>query len=222
MELEGKIVGGGGYGIAIESTDKKFVAKLIYDTQKCNELQMEAKIQKQARKILLKNNISVKVPEITDVFTKVSKYKNKEYLCGIVMERIFPPDEFEEQVHIALGYKGSDINNVWYVGDSDVYRGFYCNAEMIEAFGANVDDVAYNMGRALRTLIKNGVIPNDVEFILDKNLDVWMIDFGLAEMGNVEPIEYLNKEGWQGLKNDVYVPHEGMPGYESFQAGFLA
>jgi hypothetical protein len=206
-----QVLGGGGYGLVFG--DGEMAIKLLYDKTNPDALVKESMIQQRARQILVCNNIPVKIPRIINT---------RKYLASIEMERIFPPEDFEEQVHIAIGYKGSDINNVWYVGDTDVYRGFYCNAEMIEAFGANIEDVAYNMGRALRTLINNGVIPIDVEFILDKNLDVWMIDFGLAEMGNIDPNEYLNKEGWQGLKNDVYVPHEGMPGYESFQAGFLA
>jgi len=247
MELEGEFVGAGGYGLVISSNDSTEYAKLIsltsndvdalcikliYDINACNSLVKEANVQKRAREILLSNkSIKVSIPKITDVLTKISKYKDKEYLCGIIMERVIPPAELwdmsqdsldQMQVHIALGYKGSDINNIWYVNnDSKLYRGFYADAKMIEALGGDVDSIAYQMGLSLRTLIDNGIIPNDIEFVLDKNLKVWMIDFGLAEFGNIDPIKYLNKEGWDGLKNDVYVPHNGMRGYESFLSGYL-
>lgn len=209
--MQSKILGGGGYGLVFG--EGEIATKVLYDKTNPDALVKESTIQQRARQILVANNIPIRIPRILNT---------RKYLASIAMERIFPPEDFEEQIHIALGYKGTDINNVWYVGDTEVYRGLYANSDLIEAFGADVNDIAYNMGRALRVLLNNGIIPNDVEFILDKNLEVWMIDFGLAEFGNTDPIQYLNKEGWQGLKTDVYVPHEEMPGYEKFQSGFRA
>ncbi len=80
----------------------------------------------------------------------------------------------------------------------------------------SIDDITSLMGKGLALLIDNNILPNDIEWIIDDNLDIWMIDFGLCREGKISREEYLNKTGLEGLANDIYVPKKNMLGYDSF------
>lgn len=55
--------------------------------------------------------------------------------------------------------------------------------------------------------------------MLNKNMEYPIL--GAGDYGKVEPYTLLVEEGSRGLKNDIYIPHEGDEGYEEFLKGYL-
>lgn len=226
------IVGGGGYGIVLYENSK--ATKYFYSETDCKSLSYEADIQKKVRQLFIENNIAIKVPEIYNVYTSYQKLnlgasRDVDVLCGIEMEYIKPLkclDNVSSQIHLAFGYNGDDIDSEWLVSNSQIPRGFYASQVMIEMIlneqnsSVSIDDITSLMGKGLALLLDNNILPNDIEWIIDDNLDVWMIDFGLCREGKISKKEYLNKSGLEGLDNDIYVPKKNMLGYELFIKSF--
>lgn len=225
------IVGGGGYGIVLYEGEKAI--KYFYDENACDSLRYEANIQIKVRQLFLENHI--KIPKIYNVYTKYQKLSLGEsniidVVCGIEMEYIKPLkclDNVSSQIHLAFGYNRDDIDTEWLVNSSRISRGFFMSAELLELIldernsKLSIDDIVSLMGKGLALLLDNNILPNDIEWIIDDNLDIWMIDFGLCREGKISRIEYLNKTGLEGLANDIYVPKKGMLGYESFLKNYL-
>jgi hypothetical protein len=119
----------------------------------------------------------VKVPELSFCYRQPVQYKNKNYLCGITMELLEPPKDFDEQVHCCLGYIQSDIDSSWGqksslpVSDTNPTRGFFASPETLEIIwkeegsDMTVELLAYQMGVVIRALLDNDILPNDVEWI---------------------------------------------------------
>lgn len=217
------IIGGGGYGLVALKENR--ATKYFYDIEACQKIKEEANIQKKVRQIFIDNNINIRVPEIYNIFNSLRKINDITMLCGIEMEYVpilKAIDGISSQIHLAFGYTQDDIDMEWLVASSKIPRGFYASQEMIEIIleeresKLTIDDITSTMGKGIATLLKNNIIPNDVEWILDNNLNIWMIDFGLCREGEMSLEKYLNKSGAEGLVNDIYVPKEGMKGYESF------
>ena len=217
------IIGGGGYGLVALKDDR--ATKYFYDIESCEKIREEATIQKRVRQIFIDNKVNIRVPEIYNVFNSTQKINDKTMLCGIEMEYVpilKAIDGVSSQIHLAFGYTQYDIDSEWIVKDSNIPRGFYASQEMIELIleerksKLTIDDITSTMGKGIALLLKNNIIPNDVEWILDNDLNIWMIDFGLCREGEMSLEKYLNKTGLEGLANDIYVPKKGMKGYESF------
>lgn len=222
------LLGIGGYGVVFQHQNTAI--KLLHDVDKCKELVQEAKIQKKSR-ALLKN--IVKVPKITDYSTYPVHYKNKVYLCGIVMEAVPVLPDFNEQLHMIFGMEdSSDLDESWGqkttepVSAENPTRGFFASPELLEAIWQErgskwtIDKVCYTMGLAIRTLLDAGILPDDVEWVYGHDDEVWLIDFGLCTYSQVDPMIYLTMKGVRGLASDIYVPHKGQKGYEAFLKGY--
>jgi hypothetical protein len=219
------IVGGGGYGVVLYEGNK--ATKYFYSETDCKALEYEANIQRKVRQLFLDNNLSIKIPKIYNVYNHHQKLNifDVPVLCGIEMEYIKPLkclDNISSQIHLAFGYNGDDIDTEWIVNSSGIPRGFYMSAELLELVlnernsKLSIDTITSTMGKGLALLIDNNILPNDVEWIIDDNLDIWMIDFGLCRDAKISKEEYLNKTGLEGLANDIYVPKKSMLGYDSF------
>ncbi len=224
------IRGAGGYGLVVEMPSNK-VIKLLYDRTACKSLQQEASIQQQAYTLLHKYVPEVKVPAIYSVHTQPIYYKNTPYLCGIEMENIHPPEGFQEQVHMLLGYHEDDINEEWGkqmdkpVSTSNPTRGFFASPETMEmiwkAEGSpmTIEYIAYLMGKACKVLLLHNILPIDLEWVWG-NQSLYCIDFGLCEIDSVDPYIFLHKKGVRGLHDDFYIPKKGDRGYTEFMKGF--
>ena len=224
------IIGGGGYGLAVLSDN--LITKYFYEIEECNKIIEEANIQRRVRQIFIDNNINIKVPEIYNVYTRRQKLEliDKDVLCGIEMEYIKPLkciDNIHSQIHLAFGYNGTDIDTEWLVSNSGIPRGFYMSSELLEIVldelksELTINDITSRMGKGISLLLDNNIIPNDIEWIIDEDLNIWMIDFGLCREGYMSKEKYLNKIGLEGLANDIYVPKKEMNGYDSFISSYF-
>lgn len=226
------ILGAGGYGIVVNPNGKKEVFKLFFDLAACKKVAKEAEIQQKAH-ILFKTGLpEVGIPSVTYHTNEVLEYHTKKYLCGIGMENVPPPEGFEEAVHMLLGYHKDDIDTSWGqtqskpVSSTNPTRGFFASPEMMEIIWKEegntmtIDRLAGLMGKSYRLLLNGGIIPIDVEWIYSQGKP-WIIDFGLCEVGQMSPEEFLVTAGSRGLATDFYVPHKGDRGYEAFIKEFL-
>jgi hypothetical protein len=226
------LLGAGSYGLVLESSNLQHAVKLFYDMKACNDIQHEYKIQQDARSVLQQHLPDVHVPALYDCENNITIYNGQKHLCGIVMERLTPPTGYNEMVHTALGYFGSDLNTSWGritsqpVDESNPTRGFFADANHLEdiweAEGSTmtIERLAYLMGKASRTLVDHGIMPIDVEYVWSKG-HLYMIDFGLCKYKHIDPQSYLTLGGVDGLLSDVYIPHAGDEGQESFLQGYL-
>ena len=226
-----ELIGAGGYGIVLRKHKKVF--KLLKDTQACESLKKEAAIQEHARKALELHLPQVRVPTIFYTATEPIRWRNTSYLCGIEMDYLEPPEGFDEQVHMLLGYKGDDIDSEWGMRMSDPVsstnptRGFFASPETLELLWQQeqsqmtIEALAFLMGRALKILLKEGILPIDLEWVWSNGAPT-LIDFGLCEYGQVDPYTLLHKGGSDGLATDIYIPHQADRGYAEFMKGFSA
>jgi hypothetical protein len=237
-----EILGSGGFGLIVSNKNK--VIKLYYDINDCKNLFYESQIQMECRKISKNVRIDsnkytylgVNIPKIYETynniihidFGKISNLSNgfgnisNDYLCGILMERIFVPkiDGFEEneQIHIGLGLH-KDCNQSW-ICKNGISRGFYANTEMLETILEEIphqteftmENIAFTLGAFYRILIDNKIKPFDVEITLgtkNNKLTLNMIDFGKVktEKSNISYEEYYYDTSYKGLVEDLYVPH---------------
>jgi hypothetical protein len=229
------IVGAGGYGIVLKLPHKTRALKLLYDTSACTALRHEADAQGRAYEALRDTLPEVGVPAIIDYTESIMSYKSVPYLCGICMEYLPPPLDFDEAVHMVLGYDGSDMDSSWGarqsepVSETNPTRGFFASSASLEWIWAQegsamtVDRAAYLMGRAFGCMLDNGILPIDLEWVWS-NGRPWIIDFGLCEFAK-KPVgrsEFLKLGGTRGLASDLYIPHEGQRGHDAFIRGFEA
>jgi hypothetical protein len=227
------IFGAGGYGICVISPSKKEIFKLLYDISACTSLKNEAIIQNKAYNILLSYKTLVTIPKISFYSNKAFKFNNTTYLCGIGMKYLPPPLDFDESVHIILGYKGNDIDTSWgrkisdEIGSENPTRGFFASPETMEYIWSKeesnmtIEKMATIMGKTIRTLLENQIIPIDIEWIWSNGKPA-IIDFGLCEEGKIDPLEFLELGGSRGLSSDLYIPHKGDRGYEEFLEAYLS
>jgi hypothetical protein len=226
-----QILGAGGYGIIVSYKDKVF--KLLKDPTAYDALKREATIQEKAYKLFRQHLPEVSIPRISYVTTEPIAYRATPYLCGIEMDRLEPPEGFEEQVHILLGYKEDDIDSEWGMrmseppSETNPTRGFFASPETLEYLwkeegsSMTIEKIARTMGKALRLLLENGLLPIDLEWVWSNGKPA-LIDFGLCEIGTVDPIEFLSTKGVRGLADDFYIPHEGDRGYTEFMKAYLS
>jgi hypothetical protein len=232
-------LGAGNFGIVLATkgtTTKDTTTKLFYDTQSCNKIHIEARIQQKARNIL---KGIVKVPKIYDVYNIPITYKNKTHLCGITMDRVPIPEGFDIKkhgiVHILLGYDQYDLNTAWSkdfinpISDENPTRGFHMGPDMLEeileedGIHLTIEEIAYKMGLSLSLLIKNNIIPLDLEWIYGGDGEIYLIDFGLCEEGIVRnKMEFLKKRASDCLGVSYYIPKQGMRGYTEFLKGYMS
>ncbi len=229
------VMGAGHYGIVVQSKPTE-VLKLFKQHQDCEALKKEARIQRDVYALFKRLLAQVKVPRITYYSQDGVLYQGTKYLCGIGMKYLEPPVGFNVQVHVALGYRGSDIDTIWGMHTSEPIsahnppRGFFASSYTLEdiwedeemgmGMGMTIDTVAYQMGKAHRLMLDHGILPIDLEWVWSKG-SLWVIDFGLCEYDSIDPITFLENGSSNGLKHDFYVPHVGDRGYEAFMKGYL-
>jgi hypothetical protein len=223
--------GAGGYGLVIKPKSKNEVFKLFYDLSTCTKMAEEAEIQQNAYLLFKKYLPEVGVPKVTYFKQNTIKFADNNYLCGIGMKYISPPNGYDEAVHIILGYEDDDIDTSWgrtvssSVSLTNPTRGFFASKDTLETIWSNeqsdmtVEKMAYLMGKSMRLFIDNGIIPMDLEFIWSSK--PYIIDFGLCELGAIEPLKFFEMGGTHGLSTDIYVPHKGQEGYDSFKMGYF-
>jgi hypothetical protein len=227
IDDDAKIVGSGNFGLVI--TNKSSVIKLMYDINSCEDLFREAQIQEKAYHLL---KDIVYVPKVENVFSYITDYKNRNYLCGIQMEKVPIIEPYRALMHMPLGYKQYDLDTRWSkdyrnpVSESNPVRGYYASNETLEeeweeeGVDLTIEKVAFTMGKALRKLIDNGIIPMDLEWIYGGEGKIYLIDFGLCEFGRIDPDTFLNSKSSRSLYVDYYVPHKGHRGYDEFLLGY--
>lgn len=227
------ILGGGGFGIILKTQNDKAL-KLIKNVNECESLKQEIYIHKRIEEILTnKSHKNVaKVPHIYETFenivtVNINNVKNT-YLCGILMDKIealkFPDCKEFCQFHPAFGleFDEEDIDRIHYVNDKielKEFRGFYGSvdylSEILEARNIEpekyIENLVVQMAKTLKVLLINGVNPADIEFVIDNDLKLWILDFGLCFEINPfktrkELQEFLNKKGIYGLKDNMYIP----------------
>lgn len=224
-------IGAGGYGRVLRVKPKNEVFKLFYDLTACEKLAIEAQIQQKAY-LLFKKMPEVGIPKVTYYKQTTMTFNKDRYLCGIGMRYLPPPKSFKEAVHCILGH-ADDLDTSWGkihalpISDTNPTRGFFASKTTLEEIWEEegspmtIEKLAYLMGKSLRLLIDNGIVPIDVEFIWAKGKP-YIIDFGLCELGTVDPFAFLTLGGSRGLATDLYIPHKEDEGYDSFLLGFAS
>jgi hypothetical protein len=225
---DANILGAGSFGLV--ASNPQITVKLFYDLNDCKAVRKEAQIQEAARKLM---EGIVKVPRVQETLTYTTTFRNNRYLCGIVMDRVPLVDTFSSAVHILLGYKHDDIDIEWArdnvnpPSEDNPTRGFHASSEMMEAIwqdegrtDISIDSVSYTMGKAMAILLRGGIQPYDLEWIYGGDGKLYLIDFGMCEFGDKDPMEYLEHVGSWGLGGDYYIPHKGDRGYGAFMLGF--
>jgi len=224
------VLGAGHYGIVLE-TPTKDALKIFKDCNSAAAIALESEIQTRAYCIFAQHLTQVKAPIILETEGVCISYTGVPHLSGIRMERLPPPLDYRTQVHTVLGYHGSDIDITWGmrvnepVSPTNPPRGFFASTYTLEDIWEDegstmtIEALAYQMGKAHRLMLDHGILPIDLEWVWS-NKSVWAIDFGLCEFGHADPIQFLNSESSNGLKNDYYIPHEGDRGYENFMMGY--
>lgn len=237
MFADTAIVGAGGYGIVLKTHDAKTVCKVLYDTDARDALRHEAHVQRRAYECLRRALPEVHVPAITYSTESSISYKSVNYLCGIGMEYVPPPLDFEEAVHMLLGYTGGDLDSSWGartsipVSATNPTRGFFAGVETLEWIWAQegaamtVEHLAYLMGRAISLLLADGILPIDLEWVWSNGAP-WILDFGLCEfaeapMDRAAVTAFLEAGGVRGLATDLYIPHRGQRGHADFLRGLF-
>ena len=224
-------LGAGNFGVVVATND--ITTKLFYDMQSCEAMKTEARIQEKAR-LLLKDIVSV--PKIHDIFNIPISYREKQHLCGLTMDRVPIPEGFNIQkhgvVHILLGYDQADLNTTWSkdfinpISEENPPRGFHLGPEMLEdiledeGVQLTIEDIAYKMGLCVSRLLKNGIIPLDMEWIYGGNGELYLIDFGLCEEGYIDKLRFFENKSSQGLYSSYYYPKPGWRGYKEFFEGY--
>jgi hypothetical protein len=223
------LVGAGSFGLVLNENNK--AVKLFYDCHGAAAVQHEAEMQQQAHKILAATVPEVCVPEIFEQAAEITMYASKSYLRGLTMQYLPPPTNYNECVHITLGYYGYDINTSWGVetlkpvGLENPTRGFFADANHLEdiweAEGSDmtVERLAAIMGRATGALVRARYLPIDVEWIWSEGRP-WLIDFGMCRRGHMDLQDFLQYPLY-GPAADVYIPKEGDEGYEEFMVAYL-
>jgi hypothetical protein len=225
-----KLLGAGGYGITITLPNPKEAIKLLYSTEECAALRYEASLQNKISRIL---SDIIHVPKVNEVFTYPTTWFSKQYLCGIVMERIPLHPDFGEVVHMLFGYNGDDVNKSWGahteipVSSENPTRGYFASSDMLEAIWEDdgvsytIESVSRTIGLAYRTLVLNGIIPIDIEWIYGGDGRIHAIDFGLCIEKYIPLERLLTQKGTVGFYGDIYVPKEGDRGYPEFIQAYL-
>ena len=223
-------IGAGHYGIIVQSKSNE-VLKLLKQIDDCKLLHKEATIQNQVYQLFKKQYPEVKVPKLTHYSQDRIRYNQTPYLCGIGMKYVEPPEGYTTQVHTVLGYHEDDIDTIWGmrisepVSSTNPPRGFFASTYTLEDIWEDegshltIEILAYQMGKAHRLMLDNGILPIDLEWVWS-NGSLWILDFGLCEFGYVDPIMFLNWKNSYGLNGDFYIPHEGDRGYEEFLKGY--
>jgi len=227
------IIGAGGYGIVIENS-KRRVTKLFYDIESCKEMRNEASITIDAKKLIDSLPYPVTVPKILEVYNQKLHYKKQTVLCGIQMERVYPPEGYDSQFHILCGTT-DDLDTYWGkhisepVSETNPPRGYFASIDTAEELWSkeklefNIEKYCEIMGAVCGILLRNGILPIDLEFVYsDKK--IWVLDFGLCqrvEPNTINPMEFYTRKTTEGLGTDLYIPHKGMEGYDSFLRAYL-
>jgi len=234
IESIAPILGAGNFGL-VAALSRDLAIKLFYPPTTPATLNAEAKMQSKAHDLL---KGVMKVPYIHRVFSHKTAFRDVEYMSGLLMDRVPTPADFDMPVHITLGLADDhpDIDQPWgrdmkrpSAADNPP-RGFHAGAAMMEAIWADegrpadltIDSVAYSMGQALATCVVGGLVPLDIEFIYGGDGKIHMIDFGLCELGNVDPWQFFYGQSSQTLGVNYYVPKCGMRGYDAFHKGYAA
>lgn len=236
--LENQFLGAGGFGIVISTTkdftnnpNYDFSLKLIKEINECEKLKNEVKIHNKIEKVL--QDISpnekyqpAKVPHIYEQFDKIIKVKynniQKEYLCGILMDKIEPLYN-GLQFHLAFGCElDKDINQIHYTKDNEP-RGFYgsvdylvnlleTNNDMVKNFPPTsfenpenfIETLVIRIAKTYKHLYDSNIIPFDIEFVLDKFGEIWCLDFGLCY-----EVDKVDKTCYKEISTSEYIPSYG-------------
>jgi len=229
MNTAAPVIGAGSFGLVLNEYNK--AVKLIYDCHDTAALTHEANMQQFARDILVQTVPEVGVPEIYDVKYEITKYASKSHLRGLTMELVQPPSNYNECVHITLGYYGQDINTSWGVetlkpvSSENPTRGFFADANHLEEIwekegsDMTIERLATIMGKATGTLVRQGFLPLDVEWIWSQGRP-WLIDFGMCKVADMDPHDFLAYPVY-GPEADVYIPKDGDEGRAEFMRGYL-
>lgn len=225
------VLGTGYSAIVLHDTVRNEAIKIFISLERCGKIQREANLQSKIVRILRTYVPEVFVPTIAFVSEVPLYYTQTLYMCGIGMTYLPPPKGFEEAVHMCLGYHQDDLNTSWgqdsskEVSETNPTRGFFAGPDTLEEIWEDegstmtIEKLAYGMGKTYRTLIDNGIVPVDVEWIWSKGMPC-LIDFGECTEEWVDPTQLLHMGGSKGLRSDFYIPHTGDRGYEEFLLGY--
>jgi hypothetical protein len=225
------VLGAGYSAIVLHEPSRNQAIKIFISLDKCSRIRYEATLQAKIVRILKKNVPDVFVPTIIFVSEVPLYYASKVYMCGIGMTYLPSPIGFDEAVHMCLGYHQNDLDTSWgqnsskEVSETNPTRGFFASPTTLEYLWQEegstmtIENLAYLMGKTYRSLIDNGIVPIDVEWIWSKGMPC-LIDCGECIEERVDPYTLLNMGGSKGLESDFYIPHSGDRGYEEFRMGY--
>jgi len=229
LKDDAQILGAGGYGLVVKNGPHAL--KLFYagpGEPPANPL-AEAEIQTKAAQILAGCAGRVaRVPAVKSAFAQPVVWAGSPFLNGITME-VVPSQRVDgNQLHILLGYDGSDLDTLWLrsvaepPGPANPPRGFFAGGDTLEDLWEDcgsrwtIERVAALMGHTMGALIAGGVVPVDLEFVYGDDDEIWLIDFGLCRAGHVDPHTFLTARGSEGLAGEIYIPQEGGRGRAEF------
>jgi hypothetical protein len=194
----------------------------------------EGSIQAAAARALSR---TLRVPSVHTVTRRPVVFEDVDYIAGIYMDPVPGHEAIDgEQVHIPLG--ANLEHDEWYP------CGFFPTIATLEKLlefkrsRYTVQTIAYTMGKAHRTLLDAGIIPDHVKFLYGADDRIWMIGFRHCRMGHMDlgassklaprtlsgtsssedPIVWLND---RRREVEPYAPREGQRGRPEYLAGFL-
>lgn len=161
---------------------------------------------------------TLRVPAVHTVLRRPFIFEDADYIAGIYMDPVPGHSELGgEQLHIPLGVNLE--RDEWHPG------GFFPTvstfAKYLEFRHARhtIETIAYTMGKAHRTLLDAGIIPDHVKFLYGADGCIWIIGFRHCRTGYMDPIRWLNDRRHREV--EPYAPREGQRGRAEYITGFL-
>ena len=210
--IGGSISSSGSSG-SISSRCEETVIKKYYNNK--DGVIQSSEIQSKIQKLLCE--YPVRVPDIYYIDNR------KSIICMEYIET--HPNFYTNLLHIIFGYPSEHLDVLWYVPNTYIPKGFYASTDTINSLAKTNNwnlttnsSIAFMMGSVLRRLVNEQIIPYGVEWTLDKNGRIWLIDFDECEEGYIDPYNffYSNDSNF-----NIYIPKCTSELFSSFYNGYF-
>lgn len=160
---------------------------------------------------------TLRVPKVHTVLRRPVVFDDADYIAGIYMDPVPGHRELDgAQLHIPLG---ADLErDEWHPG------GFFPTVSTLDQYLVfresyhTIVSIARAMGKAHRTLLDAGIIPDHVKFLYGADDHIWMVGFRHCRTGYMDPLDWVHD---RRREVEPYAPREGQRGYEEYMEGFL-